>query len=178
MKFSAVAIVTAVLCAVPTVQAKISTYTGDTTDAPTFNRAVEDFSVLSGVGTAVHYNQDSFTVDVGGAFTFLTTGDFDTFTFLYQGNFNPTNATVNGIAANDDLLPGFTTSGFAANLTSGIKYTLVTTGFGNSDFGDYSTTIGGPGVITVVPEPANYALFAAGLGLIALRFRQRQASND
>ena len=162
----------------PAVQANISTYTGDTTGAATFNRAVADFSGLSGVGTAVHFNQDSFTVDVGGSYTFLTTGDFDTFTFLYQGSLNPVDATANGIAANDDLLPGFTTSGFAANLTSGTKYTFVTTGFGNNDFGDYSTTIGGPGMITAVPEPAEYALFAAGLGLIALRFRQRQAANE
>jgi hypothetical protein len=176
MKLSNIALVCTALFAASAAHAEIFTFTGDTTGAPTFNRAFADFSALSGTGTAAAYDEFVFTVDTAGAYTFLTTGVFDTFTFLYQDAFDPSDATVNGIAANDDLLPGFTTSGIAASLTSGTTYILVTTGFGNSDFGAYSTTIGGPGIVTVVPEPGTYALMAAGLGVFAWRMRNRQAS--
>jgi hypothetical protein len=178
MKLSNIALLCAALSAAPAVQAEIFTFTGDTTGAPTFNRALEGFSGLSGVGTATAYDEFTFTVDTAGAYTFLTTGAFDTFSFLYQDAFDPSDATVNGIASNDDLLPGFTTSGFSSSLSTGTTYVLVTTGFGNSDFGAYSTTIGGPGVVTVVPEPGTYALLAAGLGVVAWRIRNRKAANS
>jgi hypothetical protein len=51
----------------------------------------------------------------------------------------------------------------------------VTTGFSNDDFGLYSTTIGGPGVITSVPEPATYAMLALGLVAVGLRRRRQSA---
>lgn len=172
MNFKPTLVALAALSCFGVAQASIVTFTGDTTGGPTFNRALEDFSGLSAVGTDVAYNTYTFSVDTSGEYTFLTTAEFDSFTFLYSPSFVAAAPLFNGIAANDDLL-GLTTSGFAADLTAGTSYTYVTTGFALSDFGNYSTTIGGPGVITAVPEPETYALLLAGLG--ALGFARRYA---
>jgi hypothetical protein len=164
----------AVLCAAGSAHADILTYTGDTTNGPTYDRPFDDFTGLSGFGAGVSYSTFTFTVAAAGSYTFLTTGAFDTFVFLYS-SFDPSQPLNNGIAGNDDLLPGFTTSGFATTLAAG-TYTYVVTGFDNTEFGAFSTTIGGPGVIAAVPEPAAYAMFALGLAVIgARRFQSRKA---
>lgn len=156
-------------------EAAIFTSTGDTTAAPTFNRPIEDLSGLSAIGTAVHYATLSFSASIGGDYTFLTTGEFDTFSILYQGSFNPASPLVNAVVANDDLLaPPFTTSGFVGSLVAGSPYVLVTTGFDNTSAGAFSTTIGGPGVVTVIPEPSSYALLALGLLAVATRQQARR----
>ncbi|MFN9745731.1 MAG: PEP-CTERM sorting domain-containing protein [Betaproteobacteria bacterium] len=163
----------AMICCGPA-QAGIFTFAGDTSGAPTFHRAVEDFSSLSSVGVANPYQVTEIAVSVTGSYSFLTTsGGHDAFTFLYS-SFNPANATANGIIANDDLL-GLTTSGFSASLTAGVSYFFVSTGFAPTDFGSYSTTIGGPGLAAVVPEPATYALMLAGVAGLAAWSRRRRA---
>lgn len=181
MKHAAAVLSTiALACTMATqAQAAIFTFTGDTTAKPTYTRPLEDLSGLSAVGVGVRYDTFSFRVGTSGDYSFLTTGAFDTFLTLYTGSFNPAAPLTNAIAANDDLLaPPFTTSGFVGTLTAGVTYVLVTTGFDATDFGAYSTTIGGPGAIAAVPEPAGYALFGLGLAALALRRRAVAAANE
>ncbi len=151
------------------------TITGDTTGSPTFNRPLEDLSGLSAIGTDVAYDSYGFTVDASGTYSFISSALFDNFTFLYSPELNTALPLLNAPAGDDDLLPGFTTSGFVFDLIAGVDYFLVTTGFGNSDFGSYSNTIGGPGnILPIAPEPpavsqpASLALILLGFALIPL----------
>jgi hypothetical protein len=154
----------------------IYTYTGDTTGAATFNRLIEDVSDLSGIGTEVHFHQFNFTVSATGSYTFLTTATFDSFIFLYGPTFNPNAPLTNAIGGSDDLF-GTTTSGFVAEpMYAGTQYVLVTTGYENSDYGKFSTTIGGPGTISAVPESETYTLMGLGLGVLAFARRHAQAA--
>lgn len=143
-------------------------FTGDTTGAPTFQRPVEDLSALSAIGTAAHYTSYAFTALTSGTHTFTTCGAFDTFVVLYDVPFAPTMALLNALIANDDLTSAaFNVSGFSVGLQAGRQYTYVVTGFDNSEFGAYTTTIDSPDV-TAVPEPSTWALVAVGL-LVAMR---------
>ena len=157
----------------------IFTRTGDTTGQPTFNRAVQDLSTLSTLGTDVNYDSFKFRVTASGDYTFLTTGDFDTFDFLYSPIFTATNPLANATLANDDLL-SFGTSGFVASLIAGVDYVFVTTGFDSTEFGFFSSTIGGPGsvvpsgVVAAVPEPEALSLLAMGLGVAGFVRRRRK----
>ncbi|UGQ47540.1 PEP-CTERM sorting domain-containing protein [Massilia endophytica] len=165
------------LALAPPARADIFTITGNTTGASTFNRPTEDLSVLSGIGTEVAYDILAFQVSMDGIYSFLSTASFDNFIFMYQYSFDPANPLANAIGANDDLLT-FTTSGFAGPLYAGTTYLYVTTGFSNADFGQFSTTIGGPGQVLVVPEPAGWLLLGLGLGVLALTRRRAQSSSS
>lgn len=157
-------------------QANIVNFSGNTGDGETFNRLVEQLDKLSAIGTAVGYDSYSFSVETTGTYTFLTTSDFDSFTFLYQGGFDAS-APLSNILAGDDDLFGETTSGLFGELSAGTTYVLVITGFANHNFGLFNSTIGGPGNIVptpAVPEPETAAMFALGLGVLEWA-RRRQA---
>lgn len=175
------ALAAAVACA--PAMAGVEIIVGDTTNSATFNRAFEDFSGLSGVGTAVRFDAFSFSVSVSGEYSFLsstprpfTGNSWDNFLFLYQGSFNPADATANGLIANDDFEGSTRRSGFSVNLMAGEVYTLVTTGFENDDFGRYINRFEGVGDITSpVPEPGAAAMLLAGLAALGFVARRRKA---
>lgn len=190
MKFQPTLLALAAFCCIASAQAEIVTFSGNDTDEPRFNRPVEDMSELSAIGTNVPYDAFEFTVSAPGTYSFLTTGfeprarefreirDFDaydTITFLYGDSFNPDSPLTNLLMSNDDLV-SFTTSGFAYDLDVGSRYVYVITGFENNFFNRHSTTIGGPGVISAVPEPDAWIMMGFGLAALGLVSRRRAAN--
>ncbi len=140
-------------------------YSGDTTNASTFNRPeTEGFeggtnppTALSSNGTAVPYFNQPFFVNTTGSYDVVGSQDFLGIQFLYQNSFNPTAPLVNLLSGNDPF-PDEGNSGFSGlNLTTNNQYFLVTTGFDNtnSSFGTFTNTITGSGNITLGSAPAN-----------------------
>ena len=154
---------------------------GDTTGAPTYNRALTT-TTLSAVGTDNPYEVTTFTVDTTGTYTLALNSDvFDTFLSLYSPSFDPSNALANILAVDDDGGPDFN-SLISFTLTSGTTYLAVATGFAPEDFGAYTLTLDGPGDITLggggglVPEPATWAMMIGGFGLAGGALRRRKAT--
>ena len=158
------------------------TYSGDTTGGPTFNRIFGGSPpfVLSGTGTAVPYDAFTFHVDLTGTYSMEQTAEsFDGYFNFYQGSFNPLDPLTNAVATNDDDGPACQYCPMIADitLTSGVTYILVSTGFGNSDYGSFTNVISGVGnpIEGAVPEPATFAL--VGLGFVGLGFWRRRKHN-
>ena len=159
-------------------QAATFTYSGDTTGAPTWNRPDQGNppTTLSTLATATPYDVFSFTVDTSSSYIFNSSSPYDNYGFLYQGSFNPATPLANVIIGNDDSA-GDLDYRFTTNLTTGTNYFLVSTGFTNTDFGAFTTTIDGAGNVnttgsTSVPEPFTIVGTLVG-GTAALRMKKK-----
>ncbi|AFZ56888.1 PEP-CTERM sorting domain-containing protein [Anabaena cylindrica FACHB-243] len=164
-------------------------YTGTTVSGATWNRPVSGnppTPPTSGVGTNVAYSVQEFNVDTTGFYNFQSTAtspvEWDNYLFLYQTSFDPTTPFTNVIIGNDDN-PSIGLAGFNnISLTAGLNYFLVTSGFGNSDQGEFSNNINGLGNITIgsasVPEPASVMgiLGLGAFGVTSLRKRKQTAA--
>ena len=168
------ALLAAACCLCAQAQAGSVVLSGNTTTGATFNRPLEDLSALSSLGTGVHYNVYQFSVSAAGSYNFVTTSlqpdFFDPFVVLYGQSFNSSAPLANALIANDDFQGSQAVSGFDRQLAAGATYAYVTTGFSSTDYGSFTTTISGPGVIAAVPEVETSMLMLLGLaGLCARR---------
>jgi len=129
-----------------------TTYSATVTAAPTFNRPTS-CTTLSGVGTAVGFHVQQFTVSASGSYTAgmtaSTFSDADGFAIIYQNAFTPATPLVNCVALDDDAGPGNFPL-VTATLNAGTQYFLVTTTFANGVTGDFTNTLDGPGTVTLV----------------------------
>jgi len=134
---------------------------GTTAGQPTWNRPDQNGAsapvALSSSATAVPYSVISFNVGAPGTYALTSTAtsppSWDNYLFLYAGAFNAA-APLSDVLIGNDNSPGVGVSGFSINLQPGTTYYAVTTGFGNSDAGECSLLISGPGSITVGAEIA------------------------
>jgi hypothetical protein len=168
-KFFRAAIAIGALCVgfVQSAQADVQVWTGDTTGGPTI-----DLTIFGVPATAAPYQAHAFTVDTSGVYTFqLTTTGHDSIILLYENAFDPAAPESNFITGNDDDVY-WTTSAFAGELVTGTTYYFVSTGYDNGEFGEYKVLVGGPGLITAVPEPSTWLML--GLGLVAVGYTARR----
>ena len=103
----------------------------------------------------------------------------DTYIYLYEGSFTPTNPTLNLIAQNDDGYDGGNDVQFdlTTNLKKDTTYYSVITTYDPEEQIEGSVDIYGPqgGILTytIIPEPATYGLIMCG-GLLTLLLRKRK----
>ena len=177
VKLLSVALLAAAVSASP-VSATIFT-SGSLTDAsPTFHRPIPVGApflptVLSGIGTAVHYAAFTFSVATSGSYDFLSTANFYNVLGLYSGPFDPTSPFVNVVDYNIyfGIFPG--QAGFTQSLTAGTNYSAVIAGDENESLGDYDLSI--DLVTASIPEPASWALMIGGFGLVGVAARRRRS---
>ncbi len=141
-----------------------SSFSGDTTGAPTFHRPYST-SASDGtpfptvnctdavmVGEATNYVTHNFTAPATGSYTFTTCGNagWDTFLALYQAPFNPAGLCAGNtlVRSGDDSICGLETT-MTANLVAGTPYILVVCGYSTPNFGPYTVTVTSPGVSNV-----------------------------
>ncbi|MBL8210201.1 MAG: PEP-CTERM sorting domain-containing protein [Bryobacterales bacterium] len=148
------------------------TVSGDTSTSPfVWDRPTEGAPppLISVFGTNVPYVSFGFQVSLAGDYTFeVVLPVFDSFLVLFQDPFDPLDPLTNAIVAVDD-------GPATATLVAAVPYTLVVTGFFDTDSGPFDASISGPGDISTassdVPEPTTGGVTLVGMALLVARRR-------
>lgn len=122
------------------------------------------------------YTSQSLVTGSAGQYTFTATTrsslSIDPFLALYLGAFDPVHPTVNLVGCNDDTIPGANQlPTFAAQLTAGATYTVVTTiyGAGAVNSGTVGFTVSPDITLVSAPAPPAQAVpTLSDFGLIGL----------
>jgi len=160
--------------------AAVQTVTGDTTFGPQFLRPGNYTGDTPPFITGVAYRAYDVTASASDwQYTFITSCDFNCVSFFYNGAFDPANPHQNLVEA--DANDGYNMTALMRDLEPGRHYTYVVTGYYDYDWGAFSTTTGGNGVVmmTLVPEPSAAAMLLGGLmgvGMLARRRHSRRTA--
>lgn len=134
-------------------QADTVNFSGNTTGQPTWNRTI-NCSTLSGIGSAVAYQTQEFSISSNDTCTLTMTGNTlsDPFLHIYSSPFDPTNQTNNCVAYNDDF--SGLDSAITTPLTGGQTYVYVASAFGNGTEGTFDASISCPtATVSLGPVP-------------------------
>jgi hypothetical protein len=156
--------------------AAVRTVTGDTTVGPQYLRPGDYTGDTPPFVTGVAYRAfDVVASESDWQYTFITSCDFNCVSFFYNGAFDPANPHENLVEA--DAHDGYNMTALMRDLEPGRHYTYVVTGYYDYDWGEFSTTTGGKGVVTMtlVPEPSAAAMLLGGLAGVGLLARRRQS---
>ena len=156
--------------------AAVRTVTGDTTFGQQFLRPGDFTGETPSYITGVKYRAFDVTASESDwQATFITSCDFNCASFFYNGAFDPANPHQNLIEA--DAHDGYNMTGLMRDLEPGRRYTYVVAGYYDYDWGAFSTTTGGNGVVTMtpVPEPSAAAMLLGGLLGVGMLVRRRHS---
>lgn len=157
--------------------ADVVTVIGDTTGGPTFYRP-SDWGGPGPLTTATPYQAFNVTANASDwQYTFITHCEFNCASFFYQDSFDPQNPLQNLMGA--DGHDGWNLTAMMTSMDVGRNYVYVVAGYnGEDDWGQFSTTVGGKGVIGIsaVPEPSSVAMLLAGLAGVGALARRRKGA--
>ncbi|QGZ42311.1 putative secreted protein with PEP-CTERM sorting signal [Pseudoduganella flava] len=149
--------------------ATITTFTGDTTGGPTWDRINEDpgnWPFYPAVPNATYRAFDVQALEYLDDINFATTCAFDCSMYIYTGAFDPASPTANFLFA-DGYGVTNNTAFFHGPLEVG-HYTILVTGADAASYGYFSTTVSAIGAYDItplnpVPEPSAWLMLGAGL---------------
>lgn len=111
----------------------------------------------TGNGSSNYYYQAyEIRVSATGTYTFTSSSGYDTYGYIYQGNFYPFQPNVN-MHSQDDDAAGNGQFRLTVELRSDIKYILVFTTFAPNTFGTYTVTASGPGNVYLQPISSTFS---------------------
>lgn len=134
-----------------------ASYADTNVGGPTFERpftigdGTSGSCSLSSSGSAAQYHTQDIEVGAAGSYRIESDQDYDGYLHVYEDSFIPADPCVNLIALNDDAGAGSLIE--SVTLSDAVTYTVVTSGFGNSDAGNFTNTITGPGAISLIGAP-------------------------
>jgi hypothetical protein len=118
--------------------------------SPTYNRIYLSGGTptLSSAGSNVHYQLYQISPSITGSYSFPTTYPGDAVMTIYTSPFDPTDATINVHAYNDDGNGGSDPL-IITDLDAGACYTIVASSYGNGSTGAYDFEVLGPAGATL-----------------------------